>query len=52
MRDGNIVSAVVRLEKDGEIKLVWPLGYLAPGSPFEERTINLRAGESRELVVR
>ncbi len=52
IRDGEIVSAVLHSEQPAEVKVVWPLGYVAPGKPFEERTVRLAPGERRELVAR
>src|SRR5579885_3338383 len=52
MRSGEIVSATLRAERGGEVKVVWPLGYVAPGQAFQEKTIRLGPGERRELVVR
>jgi alpha-L-fucosidase 2 len=52
MRRGEIISASVESEKGGEAKLVWPLGYVAPGASFEVRAIRLKPNERRELVLK
>jgi alpha-L-fucosidase 2 len=50
MRDGEILSAVIQSDKGGEAKVVWPLGYIAPGQAYEERTFQLAPGERKELL--
>jgi len=50
MREGEIISAVIQSEKGGEVKVVWPLGYIAPGQAYEERTFQLAPGERKELL--
>ena len=52
MRGGEIVSVLLRSETGGEVKVVWPLGFVSPGDRFEERSFVLRAGETRELITR
>ncbi len=50
MRHGEIVSATIESEKGGEVRVVWPPGYVAPGQPFEERVFKLAPGERKELI--
>lgn len=52
MRHGEIISATIESEKGGEVRVVWPLGYVAPGQPFEERVFKLQPGEREELVLK
>jgi alpha-L-fucosidase 2 len=49
-RHGQIMSATIESEKGGVAKVVWPLGYVAPGQPFAERVIKLAPGDTMELV--
>ena len=51
MRRGEIVSATIRSEKGGEAKAVFPLGYIAPGTPSTERVFRLKPGEQIELAL-
>lgn len=50
MREGEVVSATVESPEGGEVKVVWPLGRVAPGAPHEVRTLKLSAGDRKELV--
>ena len=52
MRRGEIVSATIRSEQGGEAKVVFPLGYVAPGTPSTERVFRLKAGEQIDLALR
>jgi alpha-L-fucosidase 2 len=50
MRQGEIISATIQSEKGGEVRVVWPLGYVAPGQAYEERIFKIGPGERREIV--
>lgn len=49
-RHGQIISATIESERGGEVRVVWPLGQVAPGQPYTERVIKLAPGERMELV--
>jgi alpha-L-fucosidase 2 len=50
MRQGKITSAAITSEKGGDVRVVWPLGYVAPDQAVEERVFRLAAGERRQLI--
>ena len=52
MVNGEIVSASIVSPKGGEAKVVFPLGYIAPGQAFTVKTFHLRPGARIEILAR
>ena len=50
-RGGHVARLSIHAEKGGEVKLVWPLGPLAPGEKWEEKIISFQPGETKEITV-
>jgi alpha-L-fucosidase 2 len=52
MVNGKIISASIASPKGGDAKVVFPLGYVAPGQPFTVRTFHLQPGAQTQVVAR
>jgi len=52
MVDGEIVSASIASPRGGEARVVFPLGYVAPGQPFTVRSFHLQPGARVQLLAR
>jgi alpha-L-fucosidase 2 len=52
MVNGEIVSASIASPKGGEAKVVYPLGYVAPGEPFTVRTLHLQPAAQIQIEAR
>jgi alpha-L-fucosidase 2 len=52
MVNGEILSATLASPKGGDAKVVFPLGYVAPGQPFTVRTIHLQPGVQIQVFAR
>jgi alpha-L-fucosidase 2 len=52
MVNGEIISASIASPKGGEAKVVYPLGYIAPGQPFTVRTFHLQPGAQIQIEAR
>ncbi|HUX10488.1 MAG TPA: glycoside hydrolase N-terminal domain-containing protein [Terriglobia bacterium] len=52
MVDGEIVSASIASPRGGEARVVFPLGYVAPGQPFTVRSFHLQSGARVQLLAR
>lgn len=52
MVNGDIISASIAAPKGGEAKVVFPLGYIAPGQPFKVRTYYLQPGTRIQIIAK
>jgi alpha-L-fucosidase 2 len=52
MVNGEIISASIASPKGGEAKVVFPLGYVAPGQAFTVKTYHLQPGTRMQILAR
>ena len=52
MVDGEMISASIASPKGGDAKVVFPLGYVAPGRPFTVKTFHLEPGARVQVVAK
>jgi alpha-L-fucosidase 2 len=52
MVNGEILSASITSPTGGDAKVVFPLGYVAPGQPFTLKTFHLQPGARIQILAR
>ncbi|MGA8186058.1 MAG: glycoside hydrolase family 95-like protein [Terriglobia bacterium] len=52
MVNGEMISASIASPKGGDAKVVFPLGYVAPGRPFTVKTFHLEPGTRVQVVAK
>lgn len=52
MVNGEVISASISSPDGGDAKVVFPLGYVAPGRPFTVKTFHLQPGAHIQIVTK